>query len=91
MKVRVRFFAFFRRLFGEAEREVDLPPPVDVRGLLDALCDSEELRSELFDGRRLKPRVVVMKNGRSVLSLQGLKTSLSEGDTVAVFPFPGGG
>ncbi len=91
MTVRVKFFAFFRELFGAAERTVDLLPQADIRALLEALCDSPPRREQLFEGSGLNPRVVVMKNGRSVLSLEGLATPLEAGDTVAVFPFLGGG
>ena len=91
MRARDKYFAFFRELFRGEEREVDLDPPADVRRLLGALCGSVSLRKELFDGENLKPQVVVMKNGQSVHSLQGLRTPLEEGDTVAVFPFMGGG
>ena len=91
MTVRVKFFAFFRQLFGVDEMEVDLGQSADVRTLLEKLCDSPLRREQIFDGAALKSQVVVMKNGTSVLSLERLGTPLQQGDTVAVFPFLGGG
>jgi MoaD family protein len=91
MRVRVKFFAFFRELFGGAEREVELERPADVRALLAAVCDSAERRRHVFEGEGLKPGVVVMRNGLALSSARDLGSPVEEGDTVAVFPFPGGG
>lgn len=91
MTVKVKLFAYFREIFGARERDVALPEGTAVRNLLEALADSPRRREELFAGERLKPLVIVMRNGISINSLEGLDTSLAEGDTVAVFPFVAGG
>jgi sulfur-carrier protein len=90
MIVRVKYFAYFRELFGARDREMSVPDAATVKDILETLCDTAERRNIVFDGC-LKPNVVVMKNGSSILSLGGLATSLSEGDAVAIFPMLGGG
>jgi sulfur carrier protein ThiS len=40
MKVRVRFFAYFRDVFGGKEKEVNLPQEATVMDLLNTLADS---------------------------------------------------
>jgi MoaD family protein len=90
MKIRARFFAHYRELFGAADREFAIHDGASVREALDALCDTPERRNGVFDGR-LRPGVVVMTNGVSILSLDGLSTVMRDGDTIAVFPLLGGG
>jgi molybdopterin converting factor small subunit len=62
-----------------------------VGQLLDLLCDSPGRRSEVFDGGRLKPHIVIIKNGLGISPSGGLKTKLSEGDIISIFPLMGGG
>jgi len=91
MTVKTKFFAHFRDLFGGREKELDLGPGRTVRDALDLLCDSPARQAEIFDRTGLKPHVVVMVNSVHIRSLRGLDTELSEGDTLAVFPFLVGG
>jgi MoaD family protein len=91
MTIKVKLFAYFREIFEAREKDLVLPEGAAVRSLLEALADSPRRREELFAGEALKPLVIVMKNGTSINSLQGLDTPLAEGDTVAVFPFVAGG
>ncbi|MEW5900837.1 MAG: MoaD/ThiS family protein [Acidobacteriota bacterium] len=92
MTVKVKFLTSFRDLFGGRERDVSLPEKALLRQLLVMLCDTPERRTQVFTGRdELSPYVVVMKNGLPVQSLGGLEALLEHGDTIAIFPFLGGG
>lgn len=91
MTVKVKFFAYFRALFGGRERDAVLGDGSTVGDVLALLCDTAERRGEIFAGDELKPHLVVMVNGVHVQSLQGLATPLSSGDNLAVFPIMGGG
>ncbi|MDD8015141.1 MAG: MoaD/ThiS family protein [Acidobacteriota bacterium] len=92
MKVKVKFFADFRSLFGAKEKDVELSPESRVRGLLDMLCDTPDRRAGVFDEREdLNRHVIVMRNGAPLPPSVGLETRLRDGDQVAVFPFIGGG
>jgi molybdopterin synthase sulfur carrier subunit len=91
MTIKVKFFAYFREIFDAREKDMTLPEGATVRGLLEALADSPRRRDELFAGEALKLLVIVMKNGTSINSLEALDSSLSEGDTIAVFPVVAGG
>jgi len=91
MTVKIKFFAYFRELFGGRERDLAVGEGGTVRDALSLLCDTNERRREVFEGDALKPHLVVMVNGVHVESLRGLDTPLSPGDTLAVFPMLGGG
>jgi MoaD family protein len=89
--VKVRFFAYFRELFGASELTTELPDGAAVGDLLENLCDSPVRKSEIFAGRLLCRHVVVMINGRPIDPRRGLKEPLHHGNVIAVFPFLGGG
>jgi molybdopterin synthase sulfur carrier subunit len=92
MKVTVKFFATFREIFGGDAREFDLDEGTEVQNLLDLLSDSSQRREELFEtADTLKPYVKVLKNGRNIHFLDGLKTKLEAGDVLSIFPPVGGG
>jgi molybdopterin synthase sulfur carrier subunit len=91
MKVKVRSFAGFRHILGR-ESEVELDQEAKIGDLLNALCAAHgELRALLFDQAGLKEDVNILVNGKNIESLQGMKTELSEGDEVAIFPAAIGG
>jgi molybdopterin synthase sulfur carrier subunit len=91
MRIKAKFFAYFKDLFEGREKDVDLGDGGTVRDALDAICDSPGRRDEIFAGPDLKPHLVIMVNGIHIHSLRGLDTELAAGDTLAVFPFLGGG
>jgi sulfur-carrier protein len=93
MKITFRTFATFREIIGTMETELILPPEETVGGLLENLCKTHPgLRAHLFDvAGQIKPYIVILKNGRSVTSLQQLDTVIDEGDVIALFPPVAGG
>ena len=70
-----------------------LPPGEKIGAMLEKLCVAHPgLRGHLFDAAgQIKPHIIVLKNGRSVTSLQQLDTVIDDGDVIAVFPPVGGG
>lgn len=92
MKIKVKFFAPFRELFGANESEIELRSAPDVRELLNLLCKSSERREKIFDQfGELRPYVMILKNGQPIQILDGVRTKLEEGDEIAIFPPVSGG
>ena len=93
MKITFRTFATFREVIGAGETALILPPGATVGRLLENLCTAHPgLRAHVFDGAgQIKPYILILKNGRSVMSLQQLDTVINEGDVVALFPPVAGG
>ncbi len=91
MKVKVKSFAGFRHMLGK-ERDVELVEGSRIEDLLEALMSAHEgLRSMLFDDGLLREDLNIMHNGRNIISGEGLRTMLLEGDELALFPAAIGG
>lgn len=74
---------------------MELEDNVGVDGLLGKLVEryGERVVEHLFDpvSGQLQGRVMILKNGRNIRSLQALGTPLEDGDVVSIFPPVGGG
>ncbi|VVB69676.1 Small archaeal modifier protein 3 [uncultured archaeon] len=92
MIVHIRPFANFRDILGDDLR-VELEDGSTVKQLLDGLCASHQgMKSAIFDeSGKVHEYVILMKNRKDVDSLEGLKTTLSEADEVAILPPIAGG
>lgn len=87
MKVKVKFFASLKEVFGDGEREVELGEGASIKDLLDKLCDSPRCRQKIFDDSgKLKMRIQIMKNRLPIQSFDGISTRLEEGDVISIIP-----
>jgi molybdopterin synthase sulfur carrier subunit len=92
MRVKVKFFAAFREIFGVAEKEIELGSKASVRDLLDALCDSSECRQKLFDDTgKIRRDVKMLRKGKHIQLLEELDSELEDGDLISMFPSMFGG
>ena len=73
--------------------QVELKDGGNVRDLLNLLCHTNERSTKIFYNRdrMLKPNVTVTRNGRFIIHLNWLDTSLSDGDNVSIFTLHCGG
>jgi len=88
----VKFFAILREIFGAKEKEVELKSGSDILELLNIICDSPKSREKIF-GNSSEPKasIQILKNGRSIRSLDGIHTKLEEGDSITILPLVFGG
>jgi molybdopterin synthase sulfur carrier subunit len=91
MTIQVQFFATFREFFESKSVQIEVGTGATVQDLLNLVCNTRERRERVFDKGKLKPHILVMKNGRHIQHLKGLATELKDGDTVSVFPPIAGG
>lgn len=93
MKVTFKAFANLREIVGSREQELSLPAGETVGGVLKRLCEAHPgMEEKILDAPgRLKPFIIVLKNGRSIAAFQDLDTVLDEGDVIALFPPIAGG
>jgi molybdopterin synthase sulfur carrier subunit len=91
-KVKVKFFGPVRDVFGGREVEIALPSGARLGELLRRLSSTPEREKEIFSGEgAIQPHVVIMKNGSPVTKPEMGNALLQDGDTIAIFPFMGGG
>jgi molybdopterin synthase sulfur carrier subunit len=87
--VKVRLFANIREIVGERELFLN---STTVNGVLDTLTSMKpDLQDVLFEDGALRPYITVLLNGRNINEIDGIKSVLSEGDEVAIFPPVSGG
>jgi molybdopterin converting factor small subunit len=84
MKVRVKFFAAFREIFGAEEKEIELDSGAGVQDLLRILCDLGRCREKMLDETgRLRRDVKMLKKGwLGCVAIFDL-----EGEAGVAFPF----
>ena len=92
MRVHVKAFANFREILGR-DLSVDAKDGSTIRDLLESLSGSrQQLRSAIFDeSGQVREYVIIMKNRKDVSTLQGLETTLEDGDEVSILPPVAGG
>ncbi|MEM2846821.1 MAG: MoaD/ThiS family protein [Nitrososphaerota archaeon] len=92
MKIIVKTFATLREIFGGTGMlYLELPEGSTIEDLLKKL---EEQYGSRLDISRLvgeNPNVKVLVNGREIMYLDGLRTKLRDGDSVAFIPPVAGG
>ncbi|ADD09347.1 ubiquitin-like small modifier protein 1 [Candidatus Aciduliprofundum boonei] len=81
---KVKFFATLREITGKREEIIEGDNVGDVLKVL------YEEYGEEFE-KELKERSMILVNGKNIEHLEGLKTKVSEEDTISIFPPAGGG
>ncbi|MGB9906446.1 MAG: MoaD/ThiS family protein [Candidatus Saccharicenans sp.] len=91
VRIKVKFFAYFREVFGAREKELAVEKGTTLAELLQKVIETPQQENELLAGGRLKPQVVIMING-SVVPPEALESRrLEDNSVVAIFPMMGGG
>ncbi|MFC6725577.1 ubiquitin-like small modifier protein 1 [Halobium palmae] len=92
MELELRFFATFREAVGTKTVSREVADGAAVGDVLRELEASYEgLEGQLIEDGDLRPQINVLKNGREVLHMEGMATTLEDGDTLSVFPPVAGG
>ena len=91
--MKVKLFATLKQLVGAKEIEVGLEGGDTVGSVIARLvADYPALGQHIFDDEgNLEGYINVFVNRRSIRFLDGLNTSLSEDDVLAIFPPVAGG
>lgn len=92
--MKINFFATLRQITGQKTVEIDLPPDVTVRQLVQVVVTQYPLMyPELLDAEgNLHRHVHVFVNGRDAPFLKdGMETVIKPTDVINIFPAVGGG
>ena len=87
----MRLFTVLRMLVGERETQLNAHNIDELIKLLVKRFGVDFQRMLLEEDGALKHYFHVLVNGRHIRLLDGINTSLKEGDVVAIFPPLGGG
>jgi molybdopterin synthase sulfur carrier subunit len=93
MELELRFFANFRTAVGQKVIVRTFESGTIVGEVLVALeSEFPELAGDILDEEgSIKPQLSILKNGREVIHMEGIETTLEDGDTLSVFPPVAGG
>lgn len=97
LKVLVRFFTVLREIAGKKEDLLEFPyeDKVTIETVINELVRryGDKFKEYLYDDRtgNVRDFLQFLVNGRSASTLHGLKTTLKDGDILAIIPPVGGG
>ena len=94
IKVVVKFFTTLREIVGNKEELLEFSKPITVDAMLKQLSKryGKDFDDYMFDELGdVRGHLQVLINGRSVSTMQDLKTQLKDADQVAILPPVGGG
>ena len=92
--VEVNFFSDVKMLTKDGKIEIEIPDQSKVLDLLKILVRNygESLDRYIFDDKNyLNRHLAIIVNGRGIGVLNGLDTTLREGDSISLMPAIGGG
>ncbi|GGO00636.1 MULTISPECIES: ubiquitin-like small modifier protein 1 [Haloarcula] len=91
MEIELRFFANFRATVGQKILRREFDDGADAGDVLRALGE-EYPEMELFESDdTLRQYLTILRNGRDIEHIEGLDTTLEDGDELSVFPPVAGG
>ena len=97
LKVSVRFFAALRELVGKKVEYPDFSgsEEVTVEKVLKRLVElyGKDFVEYVYDREtgEIQSYLTLLVNGRSITTLDGMRTRLTDGDVLAILPPVGGG
>jgi len=89
----VRFFTRLREITGKPEEKLDIAEDATVNDVLETLIRKygKDFREYLLSRDESGLYLQFLIDGRNVTQLDGLKTKLRQGNTLAIIPPVGGG
>lgn len=93
MAIKVKFFSTLRLELNKSVIEYEIEDRINVAKIIDMLDKDFQGRisEKLIEGERIKPGTIILVNGKNVLHLVGLNTTVKDGDELSIFPPSGGG
>lgn len=95
MVILVKFIGALRHVSGTSELALNCKSNVSIRELMRQITEKvPALTRSLLDQQQLEeptPNVLILVNGREISVLNGLETTLQDGDEVVLVPVVHGG
>ncbi len=94
MKIRLKVFGTIRRAIGQSVVSLEATPAANVHDIITAAIKKFGLELEnilLNNNGAISGNLIVMLNGHDIDLLDGLDTSVRQGDEIAILPHVQGG
>lgn len=94
MALKVKFYSLFRINLKSPGTEYELASEITIAELikkLDQDYDDYFTQKLLEDDRSISPGSIILVNGKNVIHLDKLETTINNNDTVTLFPPSAGG
>jgi MoaD family protein len=94
VRIKVRYFTTLRELAGAREEEFCIEEESSLATLIAEISSKYGAEAYMYlhgSTGRLDPSLKILVNGVDTRRLQGVETTLEDGDVVAVIPPIGGG
>ena len=92
MKLTVSFFGHLRANAGIKSETLEAEDGQILGDFLEPLCKQRNVHREVFgESDRVQDPINILINGRNIKFLQGMDTTLKDGDIISIFPPTGGG
>ncbi len=92
--ITIKFFTTLREIVGKKEEQIKLSDSITVSTLLKQLSEAygKDFVDYVFDeSGNVREYLQFLLNGKSITTMQGLRTKLENGDQIAILPPVGGG
>ena len=80
--------------FAKSEEvEYEIENKTDIESILKRLDEqfAGAITERLLEGRKIRPGSIILVNGHNIIHLEGLETTVKDGDEVSIFPPSAGG
>jgi sulfur-carrier protein len=89
--MKIKFFAYIRDF--TKTKEVNIDYCETVYKLLLKLCNryGSKFEQMIFINGKLNDEIIILVNGRHIIHMDGINTTLTENDEISIFPVVAGG
>ena len=94
MEISIKYYAMLREATDKKTEIINIPEKSSISDLLDFLVEryNKKLSRYIYDSeKKLKDYISFMLNGININSLNGIETTLKDGDILSLLPPVGGG
>lgn len=92
MKVKVRFLGFLAKLYGYEETTIEISESSTLRELLKKIVKRKtKFKNAVLKGEDVRETILILINQKDIGVLNGLDTTLKDGDEIVFVPISHGG
>ena len=93
MSIKINFYSLFRINLSSAGEEYNIKNHINVEELITKLDEdyNNYFSNKMIENNKIKKGSIILINGKNILHLDGLQTTITDGDKIDLFPPSAGG